>query len=88
MNDEELVMDVVGVSLPEEELGLRCLRIQVRVKGIIEALVTGTDGTQTPLTLFQFLHRLMREGKFLPGEYFNPAERKRIVLDANGRTTY
>ena len=81
-------MEIVGLSLAEEELNVRCLRIQVRVKGILEALISGTDNVQTPVTLFQFLNRLIREGRFIPNEYFTPVEKKRLTFDVNGRTMY
>ena len=73
--------------LPEQELSLRCLKIYVRAKGIIECLLDGTSKVQTPVALFSFIKRLALDGKNFPSDYLLPIEKKRLSYDTDGRTT-
>ena len=71
---KNLDMNIVRFSENENEVASKCLRLHVRVKGILEAINSGTDSVKMPLTLLKFLHRLVQDGKFLPINYLTKSE--------------
>lgn len=78
-------MNIVDASLSTEQKKLNSIRIQVRVKGIIETLKSDTTPLLAPMPVFQFLQRLTQEGKFIPTDYFSQIEKKRLTFDTTGR---
>ncbi len=88
MNDSAANFAIVDAELPGAERASRCLRIYVRVKGIVDGLISGTGRTQMPATIVDFVRRLTRPGKFLPSDYWLPVERRRLGFDAAGRLVY
>jgi len=78
-------MNLVRTNLSETEVNTRVLRIQVRIKAILEALLANSDSPQTTGPIFKFLNRLTTPGRFIPSDYLSELEKKRLNLDDRGR---
>ena len=78
-------MNIVKNSIDGDELSTRILRIHVRVKAIIEALIGNTTAAQGKGPIFKFLRRLTMPGKFIPDDYFSAREKSMLTLDLHGR---
>ena len=87
MNDPLLDINIVGITLATQELNLRCLKIHVRAKGMIEGLLDATNRMQTPPALFSFAMRLTMDGKEFPPNFLLPIEKRRLTQDTDGRLT-
>jgi len=81
-------MDISGSSREGEEIKTKILRIQVRIKAILESLIINTDTEQSKGPIIKFLNRLTTAGKFIPDDYLTPLEKQRLTLDDHGRIMY
>jgi len=62
----------------------KILKVQVRVKGVIEGLVSITNDKEMPVPLRLFLNKLVNNGAFFPENYLVSFESSRIELDEFG----
>ena len=85
MNDKKLNMQIANESLDLEEKKLRILRIKVRVKGILKALVENVNGPQVKGPIIKFFQRFMIPRQYLPDEYLLNYEKDKLQLDDIGR---
>eukprot|EP00826_Nyctotherus_ovalis_P023689 TRINITY_DN1821_c0_g1_i1.p1 TRINITY_DN1821_c0_g1~~TRINITY_DN1821_c0_g1_i1.p1 ORF type:complete len:386 (+),score=74.34 TRINITY_DN1821_c0_g1_i1:137-1159(+) len=85
INDQELNMSVANVVLNKSELNTRVLRIQVRVKAVVEAMLANTESPQLIGPLFKFLQRLMTPRKFIPDSYLTRMEKANLTFDSQER---
>ena len=57
----------------------------MRIKGILNELITNTSKSRTPNTIFEFMQRISQNGKFIPVEWLLPIEKKYLTFTSNGK---
>lgn len=63
---------------------LKLVKIQVRIRGIIEGFIDNTTEAEMPGPLRLFIDKLTSNGTFLPSSYLLPFEKSRLELDSFG----
>lgn len=63
---------------------LKIIKIQIRIRGILEGLRDYTNETEMPGPLRFFIDKLTSNGTFLPSNYLLPFEKSRLELDSFG----
>ncbi len=81
-------MNIFASGLEEAELNTRVVRIQVRVKAIMEGLLSNTETVQTTGQIFKFLGRLVQPRRYVLPGFFTEQEKKWLSLDERGRILY
>jgi len=84
----DMSLDISEYGIISAEIQGRIVRLQVRVKGILEALVNGADNTQKFVEIVRFLIRMTSNGKYLPDDYLWKFEKTIIEFDTNGKILY
>ncbi len=81
-------MDILSIEPENKEFAGRCLRLQVRVKALLESMSLALDQTEPSHPVIKFLQRLVQEGKYIPEDYLSAMERERLEFDSRGRLWY
>lgn len=63
---------------------MKVVKLQVRIKGILEGFRDNTTEAEMPGPLRLFLGNLTSQGTFLPGSYLLPFEKTRLEFDSFG----
>ena len=84
-NDKKLQMNIIRVSISKKELNSRIIRNQIRVKGIINALIENTELSIIPEPLVLFLHNLSKSNSYLPDNFLPPFHLSRLKLNGEGQ---
>ena len=77
-------MNIVKAGVSKTELNSRVLRLQVRVKGILNALIEQSEESIIPEPLLKFLNKLTRNKTYLPDNYLTPFEESRLKFTDDG----
>ncbi len=62
------------------------LKLKVRVKGLIDALIKSTEKKDIPGGIIDFLRRISSDGVYFPSEYFSIREKEALEFDSLGGT--
>lgn len=87
LNDQKLDLGLSSkdnTSKESEALKAKILKIQVRVKGILDGLIENTNEVNMPVPLRIFIDKLIDDGAYVPQSYFTPFERSRLDVDQFG----
>ena len=91
ISNPDLDLDILGRSMAPKGLGVedlrpegKVLKLQVRVKGMLEALAEQTTVVGMPAPLRTFLEQLISDGAFLPISYLLSFESSRLDRDVFG----
>jgi hypothetical protein len=92
LGNKELDLNVVGGGHGKEErkgkqfdrISPKYLKLQVRIRGILESLREHTSVQAMPAPLRIFIENLISEGSYTPRSYFLDFEKSRIERDNFG----
>ena len=78
-------LNILTKDIPESKFKLNLIQLQIRVKSIIESLLSSIESKQALIPLFRFLKHITTAGKFMPKNLLTQDESELLSLNTYGR---